>query len=145
MLITTPLDSNDIANPIDGLPPVNVLELNQIMRVDESLGGIRLASHIEMAMDTVNGQLDSFFNLTVYHQPAIALTDLQKRIYKRAVLHESCALVTDQYVDFDTASSGRMREEKQVQITNKSQRMRRIVNHCIADLTGKPRNRVKLI
>lgn len=145
MLVTSQVENKQIANVIDGLPSLNLIELSKVMRIDSSLGEIRLETFIIDAMDTINGELESFIESTVLHLPPIELTPKQTRTYKRALMHEACALMTDQYVDFDTASSSRMREEKQHEIVDKSQRMRRIVNHCIADLTGRPRNRIKLV
>lgn len=147
MLITGQITPKNIDNPISGLPSINILELNDVMRVDQSLGDVRLKFHIETAFDTINGQLEPWLDSIIAEiaiTPATRKGQRFTRAYKRAVLHETCALVSDQNADLDTASSSRMREEKQIHIVDKPQRMRRIVQHAIADLTGRTRNRVKL-
>ncbi len=145
MLVTAPIDPIDCPNPITGLPGVSTGDLTLNMRVDQSIGSDRLQSLIANAYDEVNAELVDFINSTVMATTPIALNDLQKRLYIRAVLHEASAMFSEQYVDYDTASNGRTRDEKQVSIVDKPQRMRRVVNHCIAALRNIPRNRVRLI
>lgn len=65
-----------------------------------------------------------------------------QRTYKRAVLNEAAALMADNYMDFDTIGQGITRGNNE---NTKSDALRRIVNHAIADLTGKSRNRVRLL
>ena len=65
-----------------------------------------------------------------------------QRTYKRAVLNEAAALMADNYMDFDTIGQGITRGNNE---QTKSDALRRIVNHAVADLTGKSRNRVRLL
>ena len=65
-----------------------------------------------------------------------------QRTYKRAVLNEAAALMADNHMDFDTIGQGITRGNNE---QTKSDALRRIVNHAIADLTGKSRNRVRLL
>lgn len=65
-----------------------------------------------------------------------------QRTYKRAVLNEAAALMSDNYKDFDTIGQGITRG---INERIKSDDLRRIVNHAIADLTGQSRNRVRLL
>jgi hypothetical protein len=60
----------------------------------------------------------------------------------RAVLFEAAALISEENADFDTTASGLDRGEV---VDHKAQRLRRLVNHCIADMTGRTRNRVRLV
>lgn len=69
-------------------------------------------------------------------------SDMQIRKYRRAVCYEAAALICEDNLDFDTAAAGQTRGENQ---QAKAQSLRRIVNHTIADLTGKKRNRIKLV
>lgn len=80
---------------------------------------------------------DGFLSVT----QLIAHTRWQ-RAYKRAVLNEAAALMADNYMDFDTIGQGITRGNNE---HLKSDSLRRIVNHAIADLTGKSRNRVRLL
>jgi len=145
MQITNPTGPVDVDNPIEGLPGINTQQLTLYVRIDQSLGSDRLQGLIADAFDAVNRQLNEFLAKTIDATPPVALTDRQIRIYTRAVLHEASAKISEQYVDFDTASTGRTRDEKQVDIVNKPQRMRREVQHCIAALRGITANRVKLL
>lgn len=65
-----------------------------------------------------------------------------QRAYKRAVLNEAAALMADNYKDFDTIGQGITRG---INERVKSDDLRRIVNHAIADLTGQSRNRMRLL
>ena len=62
--------------------------------------------------------------------------------YQDAVLYEAAALMDNNYMDFDTIGQGITRGNNE---QTKSDALRRIVNHAIADLTGKSRNRVRLL
>lgn len=64
------------------------------------------------------------------------------RTYKRAVLNEAAALMSDNQADFDTIGQGITRG---LNDHTKSDRLRRIVQHAIADLTNQSRNRIKLL
>lgn len=64
------------------------------------------------------------------------------RTYKRAVLNEAGALMADNYADFDNIGQGITRG---INDRVKSDFLRRIVQHAIADLTGQSRNRIKLL
>ena len=68
-------------------------------------------------------------------------TDWQET-YQDAVLYEAAALMSDDHMDFDTIGQGITRGNNE---QTKSDALRRIVNHAIADLTGKSRNRVRLL
>lgn len=78
--------------------------------------------------------------------PVDALTIVQqprwRRTYIRAVLHEAAALFAENYADFDTIGQGITRGINQ---HSKSDSLRRIVSHCIADLTARRRNRMTLL
>lgn len=65
-----------------------------------------------------------------------------RRTYLRAVMNEAAALMCDEHADFDTIGQGYTRANNE---RTKSDRLRRIVSHCLADLTGRTRNRVRLL
>lgn len=145
MQITSPIEPVDVENPIAGLPNLNTKQLTLYMRVDQSIGLDRLEMLITDSFDEVNRQLETFIAKTVEASPPVELTKKQNRTYIRAVLYETSARLSELYVDYDTASSGRTRDEKQVDIVNKPQRMRREVQHCIAILRNISANRVRLL
>lgn len=133
MLVNVPLSPNTrVDNPIVGYPAITTLELVATVRVDKSFGEELLAEKIREAMDTINKQV-IFTNL-----PTID----QIRFYKRAVCYEAAALIGEDNLDYDTASGGQIRGENGL---TKSDVLRRKVQYAIADLTGRPRHRVKLI
>lgn len=69
-----------------------------------------------------------------------------QRTYKRAVFNEAAALMADNYIDFDMVGQGITRDSgREANQQSKSDSLRRIVSHAIADLTGQRRNRIKLM
>lgn len=62
--------------------------------------------------------------------------------YQDAVLYEAAALMDDNNMDFDTIGQGITRGNNE---QTKSDALRRISTHAIADLTGQSRNRVRLL
>lgn len=135
MLINSELNNVIVNNPIAGYPSIGLFELINTVRLDKSKGENLLEEKIKQAMDTINNQLVDF--------PLILpLLDAQVRSYKRAVCHEAAALIAEDNLDFDTSSTGQVRGENDLA---KLQSLRRVVNYAIADLTGRTRNRVKLV
>jgi hypothetical protein len=133
MLVNVPLSPNTrVDNPMVGYPAITTLDLVTTVRIDKSFGEELLAEKIREAMDTVNKQV-SFTDL-----PTID----QIRCYKRAVSYEAAALIGEDNLDYDTTSGGQIRGENGL---SKSDVLRRKVQYAIADLTGRPRHRVKLI
>lgn len=96
------------------------------------------------------GSISHHHRLPNFTEHIVNLPTLQQRIsqplwqrtYKRAVLNEAAALLCENYEDFDTIGQGSVRGEN---LRQKPNSLRRIVNHCIADLTGQRRNRIKLL
>lgn len=146
MLINQQVQAQNVPNHYAHLPSVSTDDMVQLMRIDKTLGADRIAGYINDAYDTVNGDLPAtFFSLLTLQRHLTAKrikTGVFERTYKRAVMNEAAALISDNYVDYDTTSQGAISGE--VQLT-KSERLRRIVSHCIADMTGRRRNRVKLL
>lgn len=146
MLINQQVQAQNVPNPYAHLPSVNTDDMVQLMRIDKTLGAERIAGYINGAYDTVNGDLPAPFFSLLTLQRHLSDKRIHKdtfdRTYKRAVMHEAAALIADNYVDYDTTSQGAISGD--VQLT-KSDRLRRIVSHCIADMTGRRRNRVKLL
>lgn len=146
MLINQQVQAKNVPNHYAHLPSVSTEDMVQLMRIDKTLGADRIAGYIDNAYDTINGELPaSFFSLLTLqrHLSKKPLrTDIFERTYKRAIMNEAAALIADNYVDYDTTSQGAISGD--VQLT-KSDRLRRIVSHCIADMTGRRRNRVKLL
>lgn len=136
MLINNSLPDLSVENTRHGYPAVSVAELLTEVRLDASKGNELLASKIKDAMDTVNRQL------TEKHYLPAPLTEDQSRFYRRAVCNEAAALIAEDNIDFDTTSTGQIRGENGL---NKVSSLRRNVNYAIADLTGRKRNRVKLL
>lgn len=132
MLLNVPLSNTDVPNPKPDYPSVGTRELLGTVRVDASKGEDTLAEKILLAMDTINGQVK-------FTEP---LTTDQERLYKRAVCYEAAALLGEDNLDFDTTTAGQVRGENGL---SKAQSLRRIVQHTIADLTGRPRNRIRLV
>lgn len=133
MLVHAPVENSLVANVQYGLPSIPVLDLATVTRVDSNMGEDFLVEKIRHAMDIINRQ--------IMDEP-LPLNESKERFYVRAVLHEAAALISEDNADYDTTASGQDRGDT---ITTKAQRLRRIVNHCIADLTRRPRNRVRLI
>lgn len=136
MLINQSPINSVVENPRLGYPSLSVQELLNTVRLDESKGEALLIEKINHAMDVINGQLVGEF----FIQPP--LNEQQIRTYKRAVCYECSALIAEENLDYDTSSTGQIRGENGL---SKTGSLRRIVNHCIADLTNRPRNRVRLI
>ena len=113
-------------------PAIGTRELLSTVRLDASKGEQLLVEKILLAMDIINGQV-------IFLTP---LTTNQERLYKRAVCYEAAALIGEENLDFDTTTAGQIRGENGI---SKSDALRRIVNHTIADLTNRPRNRVRLV
>lgn len=132
MLLNVPLSNTNVPNPKLDYPSVGTRELLGTVRVDASKGEDTLTEKILLAMDTINGQVKFLGPLT---------TD-QERLYKRAVCYEAAALLGEDNLDFDTTTAGQVRGENGL---NKTQSLRRIVQHTIADLTSRPRNRIRLV
>lgn len=133
MLVNAPITDMVIENLQTGLPSIHLLQLNDMVRVDKNMGESFLVEKIRHAMDIINPHI-----IAVPLPLNAALT----RFYTRAVLFEAAALISEENADFDTTASGLDRGE---QVDHKAQRLRRLVNHCIADMTGRTRNRVRLV
>ena len=146
MLINQPVESTTVLNPYSHLPSISTDDMIQLMRIDKTIGVQRITGYIVTAYDIVNGELPAtlFSLLTLERHLSTKRIDRDTfdRTYKRAVMHEAAALVADNYVDYDTTSQGAISGD--VQLT-KSDRLRRIVSHSNADMTGRRRNRVKLL
>lgn len=136
MLINQQPIDKTVENPRLGYPSLSVKELLGTVRLDESKGEVLLSEKIRLAMITVNRQL---LKKNFIQHP---LDDEQAILYKTAVCYECSALIAEENPDYDTTSSGQIRGENGL---SKVGSLRRIVNHCIADLTGRKRNRVRLI
>jgi len=132
MLLNAPVSNAEVQNPIAEYPNISIKDLLAQVRLDQSKGEPLLTEKIILAMDTVNGDLDG-----------IAIqSEEQIRKYKRAVSYEAAALICEDNLDFDTTTTGQVRGENQ---REKADALRRIVQHTIADLTNRSRNRVRLI
>lgn len=146
MLINQQVQPQNVPNHYAHLPSVDTDDLVQLMRIDKTIGADRIAGYINDAYDTVNGDLPAaIFSLLTLQRHLFDKRinqDTFNRTYTRAVMNEAAALVADNYVDYDTTSQGALSGD--VQLT-KSDRLRRIVSHCIADMTGRRRNRITLI
>ena len=132
MLLNASVPNSEVQNPDPERPNVNIKDLLGTVRLDHSKGEDLLTEKICLAMDTINGQI---LLLKIENETQI-------RKYKRAVCYEAAALIGEENLDFDTTTNGQSRGENQ---QAKAQSLRRIVNHTIADLTNRPRNRVRLI
>ncbi len=143
MLINQQIQSENVDNPLDFLPSVTVDDMITLMRVDKTQGSPRIASYISHAYDEINRMLPETHSDGSYLDTLTYVKlDEYCRTYKRAVLHEAAALMADDYSDYDSTGAGVIRGDNQA---TKSDKLRRIVNHCIADLTNKPRNRISLL
>ena len=132
MLLNAPVTNAEVQNPIAEYPNISIKDLLAQVRLDQSKGEPLLTEKIILAMDTINGDLDG-----------IAIqSEEQIRKYKRAVSYEAAALICEDNLDFDTTTTGQVRGENQ---REKADALRRIVQHTIADLTNRSRNRVRLI
>ncbi|MCH7306620.1 head completion/stabilization protein [Acinetobacter sp. NIPH 1852] len=132
MLLNAPVNDAEVQNPIAEYPNISIKDLLGQVRLDQSKGELLLTEKILLAMDTINGDLK-----------AIDIqSEEQIRKYKRAVSYEAAALICEDNLDFDTTTTGQSRGENQ---KDKADSLRRIVQHTIADLTNRPRNRVRLI
>ena len=132
MLLNAPVTNSEVPNPDPERPNVSITDLLGTVRLDQSKGESLLIEKILLAMDIINDQI-----LLLKIE-----TETQIRKYKRAVCYEAAALIGEENLDFDTTTHGQSRGENQ---QAKAQSLRRIVNHTIADLTNRKRNRVKLV
>ena len=132
MLLNAPLPDRVVQNPEPERPNVSIKDLLGTVRLDQSKGEDLLAEKITLAMDVINDQV-----LLLKIE-----AEVQIRKYKRAVCYEAAALICEENLDFDTTTTGQSRGENQ---QAKMQSLRRIVNHMIADLTNRKRNRIKLV
>lgn len=132
MLLNAPVTNSEVPNPDPERPNVSITDLLGTVRLDQSKGEPLLIEKILLAMDIINDQV-----LLLKIE-----TETQIRKYKRAVCYEAAALIGEENLDFDTTTNGQSRGENQ---QAKAQSLRRIVNHTIADLTNRKRNRVKLV
>lgn len=132
MLLNAPLPDRVVQNPEPERPNVSIKDLLGMVRLDQSKGEDLLAEKITLAMDVINDQV-----LLLKIE-----AEVQIRKYKRAVCYEAAALICEENLDFDTTTTGQSRGENQ---QAKMQSLRRIVNHMIADLTNRKRNRIKLV
>ena len=132
MLLNASVPNSEVQNPDPERPNISIKDLLGTVRLDQSKGENLLTEKILLAMDTINDQV-----LLLKIE-----TETQIRKYKRAVCYEAAALIGEENLDFDTTTNGQSRGENQ---QAKSQSLRRIVNHTIADLTNRKRNRVKLV
>jgi len=132
MLLNAPVTNSEVPNPDTERPNVSITDLLGTVRLDQSKGEPLLTEKILLAMDIINDQV-----LLLKIE-----TETQIRKYKRAVCYEAAALIGEENLDFDTTTNGQSRGENQ---QAKAQSLRRIVNHTIADLTNRKRNRVKLV
>ena len=132
MLLNTPLPDRVVQNPESERPNVSIKDLLGMVRLDQSKGEDLLAERITLAMDVINDQV-LWLKIEA---------EVQIRKYKRAVCYEAAALICEENLDFDTTTTGQSRGENQ---QAKMQSLRRIVNHMIADLTNRRRNRIKLV
>lgn len=132
MLLNASLPDHVVQNPESDRPNVSLHDLLGTVRLDQSKGELLLTEKIVLAMDNINDQV-----LLLRIE-----TETQIRKYKRAVCYEAAALICEDNLDFDTTTTGQSRGENQ---QAKMQSLRRIVNHTIADLTNRKRNRVKLV
>lgn len=148
---TTPIA---VPNFDERLPSVSTTDLINLMRVDKTLGNERLAGAISNAYNVINGELDRllphlFFGGVVHTNAccpprAVPQIDINSahfvHLYRQAVLHETTAQLNDLHSDFDTIGNGLTRTD-----VTKSDSLRRQVQHLLADMTGRPRNRVRLL
>lgn len=132
MLLNEPVSEQVVQNTEAERPNVSIKDLLGTVRLDKSKGQDLLAEKITLAMDIINDQV-----LLLKIE-----TEAQIRKYKRAVCYEAAALICEDNLDFDTATTGQSRGENQ---QAKTQSLRRVVNHTIADLTNQKRNRIKLV
>ncbi len=133
MLINEQISRSQVANPISTLPSIATDDVVSLMRIDKSFGTARISNAIMDAYDIINRQISPW--RTVQDERFV-------RAYKRAVLHEAAALLSDLYVDFDTIGQGQIRGEN---MSLKSDSLRRIVSHAVADMNGTSRNRIRLL
>lgn len=133
MIVHAPVANSLVANFQSGLPSIPVLDLKAVTRIDSNMGESFLVEKIRHAMDIINGQIMDV---------SLPLNAAKERFYVRAVLHEAAALISEDNADYDSTSTGQDRAEI---ISNKAQRLRRMVNHSIADIKGHSRNRVRLV
>lgn len=155
MLINEQTTTLAVPNFDERLPSVSTTDLINLMRVDKTLGNERLANAISHAYQVINGELDRLYpswffgglfnhHLTNFFQPKTPSIDVKSThfvyLYRQAVLHEATALLCELHADFDTIGQGLARAD-----IAKQDSLRRQVQHFIADMTGKPRNRITLL
>ena len=132
-------------------PAVDVAQLRERLRLDQSVTDARLIHAISNAIATVNRELESWRQA----QSALGLTALEKMsdqqinglsvhtlLYLRAIDGFVCAEIADRYRSYDATRSGDQRADV-VQTT--SDDYRRDARFAIRDFLGKPRITVDLI
>lgn len=135
MLINEQIHPTDIANPLPHLPSVRTDELIKVMRVDKTLGDERIGFAILTAYHTVHGELCD------NHLQGDFIPDKRwADNYRLAVMCEATAFLGENHADFDTIGQGLTRADH-----DKPDSLRRMASHAIADMTGRTRNRVRLL
>lgn len=133
---TTPIT---VQNPLSFFPSLTTTDLVNLMRVDKTLGNTRLANAIANAYVVVNKEINFLTLRSLFGRPENVPKEWLD-VYKQAILHEATALLCDSHDGFDTIGQGLVRGD-----VAKVNSLRRLVQHFIADMHAKPRNRIMLL
>lgn len=136
MLINEQTTPVTVQNPRTFFPSLTTTDLVDLMRVDKTLGNTRLANAIANAYVVVNREISLVFLRSRFGTPENIPTEWRD-VYKQAILHEATALLCDSHDGFDTIGEGLVRGD-----VAKVNSLRRLVQHFIADMHDKPRNRI---
>lgn len=146
---TTP--SPPIADAVanDGwFPSMSIDDTRAILNVTTTITPVRLRDAIIGGMLSINRQLRSWKlktgadALDQVPQAMIGTTGELVEIYRRAVRAETAAILCDYYDTLSATDGGRKREETQ---EAPADHHRRIATHCVRDILGKGRTKVRLI
>jgi hypothetical protein len=142
-----PAAADTIGN--DGwFPSMSIAATRQILNVTTAIPDSRVRDAIVGAMLAINRQLRPWkasaaaASLAEVEQERIDGHGRFVELYERAVRAEAAAILADLNPDLSATDSGRKREEGE---EAPADHHRRIATHCVRDILGKGRTKVRLI
>ena len=129
-------------------PSMSIAGTRAILNVTTTITDPRMRDAIVGAMLGINRQLRDWkaktgvAALDLVPQAFIGTTGELVEIYQRAVRAETAAILSDYYDTLSATDGGRKREEAQ---EAPADHHRRIATHCVRDIRGRGRTKVRLV
>lgn len=151
LVATAPTNAPAPISSGDWYPSIDPTVARQVMRVDGTVTAERLVESLQMAMSTVEDQLDAWQQQQVELGRA-KLADVPSKTigtetrlvlcYRRAVYAEAQADLAEHYANFDSTATGKARG---LDMEPTVDDYRRHVRYAIRDILGRPRGDAELI